>query len=144
MNEYLVEVTPGRELVYRTPLALRAAMRSGEITAESRIYHRAASRWVSITEHPEYRKFLAERRPPDWLEPVPFERVARAPQQVEVPSRLRALKALLERAGVKVRARLARRNPPAKAPAGGRRATPPPNEEVSASPRDTRRWTFLP
>lgn len=141
MNEYLVEVTPGRELVYPTQLALRAAIHSGEITAESRIYHRAAARWISIVEHPEYRRFLAERRPPDWLEPVPFEPAE--PPPVQVPSGLRALKALLERAGVKVRARLARPSPPANPPAGEAR-NPPSGDEVSASPQESKRWTFLP
>jgi hypothetical protein len=71
--EYLVELTPGREVVYPNPGALRAALRSGEITGDSRIYHRAGSCWVSIMEHPEYRRVLAERRPPDWLEPIPYE-----------------------------------------------------------------------
>ena len=73
--EYLVELTPGREVVYETPLALRAALRSGEITGDSRIYHRRSGSWVSIMEHPEYRRLLAERRPPDWLEPIPYEPV---------------------------------------------------------------------
>jgi hypothetical protein len=61
VHGYLVEVTPGRELLYRTPWAFREAMRIGQITAESRIFHRASSRWISITEHPEYRKFVSER-----------------------------------------------------------------------------------
>jgi hypothetical protein len=73
--EYLVELTPGREVVYDTPLALRAALRSREITSDSRIYHRRSACWVSIMEHPEYRRLLAERRPPDWLEPIPYEPV---------------------------------------------------------------------
>lgn len=80
MSEYLVEVTPGRELLYRTPLALRAAIRSGEITADSRIFHRATSSWVAITEHPEYRKVQAELNPPSWLDPpLPPELVAPPP-----------------------------------------------------------------
>src|SRR5918999_1020246 len=98
MKEYLVEVAPGRERAYRTPLAFRAAMRSGEIPPDSRIYHRAASRWISITEHPEYRRFLAERRPPDWLEPIPFEPVEPSPASIEGRRALAAVKAALARA----------------------------------------------
>jgi hypothetical protein len=64
MSEYLVEVTPGRESLYRTPLSLRAAIRSGEITADSRIFHRATRTWISITEHPEYKRFRSEVNPP--------------------------------------------------------------------------------
>jgi hypothetical protein len=63
LHGYLVEVTPGRELLYRTPWAFREAIRIGQITAESRIFHRAKSQWISITEHPEYRKFMSEREP---------------------------------------------------------------------------------
>jgi hypothetical protein len=63
VHGYLVEVTPGRELLYRTPWAFREAMRIGQITAESRIFHRATSQWISITEHPEYRKFISARAP---------------------------------------------------------------------------------
>ena len=71
MREYLVEVTPGRELVYPTPDMLRAAMHGGIITADSRIFHRATSTWVSITEHPEYRRYRAEISSPPWFDPPP-------------------------------------------------------------------------
>ncbi len=77
MSQYLIEVKPGRELLYRTPLLLRAAIRTGEITADSRVFHRATSTWISITEHPEYRKIQAELHPPPWLDPpLPPESVA--------------------------------------------------------------------
>lgn len=81
MNQYLVEVTPGRELLYQTRLAFRAAMRSGEITADSRIFHRTTSTWVSITEHPEYRHFLTEAGPLPWFHPS-------ATTQSEIPLEL--------------------------------------------------------
>jgi hypothetical protein len=73
LHGYLVEVTPGRELLYRTPWAFREAMRIGQITAESRIFHRATSQWISITEHPEYRKFISARAPfsPPVINPGP-------------------------------------------------------------------------
>lgn len=108
MTEYLVEITPGREVVYRTHLALRTAMRSGEITPDSRIYHRAGSRWISITEHPEYRKFLTERRPPNWLEPIPFEPVAPPPPHERRRSRPGSVGAALRRARTSLRGWLAR------------------------------------
>lgn len=97
MSPYFVEVTPGRELLYRTPLALRVAIRSGEITADSRIFHRATSRWISITKHPEYRRFLAERTPPPWVDrppsaelvvPLPAESVVPPPAELVVPPRV--------------------------------------------------------
>jgi hypothetical protein len=68
MSDYLVEVSRGRELLYQTPSALRAAMRSGEISPDSRIFHRTSSTWVSITEHPEYRRFLTNTPPPAVLD----------------------------------------------------------------------------
>ena len=108
MSEYLVEVTPGRELLYRTPLALRGAMRSGEINPDSRIYHRAAARWISIVEHPEYRKFLAERRPPDWLEPIPFEPARPEPEPARTRRHRVDLGARVRRVRDRLRAWLAR------------------------------------
>jgi hypothetical protein len=72
MSDYLVEVSRGRELLYQTPLALRAAMRSGEISPDSRIFHRTSSTWVSITKHPESRRFLTDAHPPAKLDlPTP-------------------------------------------------------------------------
>jgi hypothetical protein len=76
MREYLVEVTSGRELLYRTSVALRAAMRSGENSPDSRIFHRTASTWVPITEHPEYRRFLTDGHRPAGLDPPAVERAA--------------------------------------------------------------------
>lgn len=70
MHEYRVEVTPGRELVYPTRDTLRAAMHRGIITSDSRIFHRAASTWVCITEHPEYRRYQAEISS-SWFGPSP-------------------------------------------------------------------------
>jgi hypothetical protein len=139
MTEYLVEVTQGREEVYPTILALRAALRSGEITAESRVYHRAAARWISITEHPEYRKYLAERRPADWLKPIPFDTA----EQLEprwAPHGLRSLVTKLEQAGATVRGWFARRGPARGAP----RSLPTPDEESGHTPPPNKSWTFLP
>ena len=145
MSEYLVEVSPGFEVVYRSPLALRAAMRTGEITSESRVYHRTAARWIPITAHPEYRKFLAERRPAGWLEPIPFEATT-APPAEELPGKLSALKAMLERAGVKVRARFSRRAASTEATQQSSPAkdAKPDGSNGEGSPLDHRHWTYLP
>jgi hypothetical protein len=64
---YLVELRPGKEELYRTGDDLAAAIRSGEVDGHSRIYHRATSKWISITLHPQYKAIIAEKpaRPAD-------------------------------------------------------------------------------
>jgi hypothetical protein len=64
---YLVEISSGREQLYQSAEALAAAIHSGVIKPDSRIFHRASSSWVSITFHPEYRKAMAARA----AEPLP-------------------------------------------------------------------------
>ena len=58
---YLVELRPGKEELYRTGDDLAAAIRSGEVDGHSRIYHRATSKWISITLHPQYKAIVAEK-----------------------------------------------------------------------------------
>ena len=57
---YLVELRPGKEELYRTGDELAAAIRSGDVDMHSRIYHRATSKWISVTLHPQY-KAIVER-----------------------------------------------------------------------------------
>lgn len=66
---YIVELRPGKEELYRTVDELSAAIRRGDVTWQSRIYHLAALRWISITLHPHFRKIAGERRaaPPERL-----------------------------------------------------------------------------
>jgi hypothetical protein len=66
---YIVELRPGKEELYRTVDELTAAIRRGDVTWQSRIYHQAALRWISITLHPHFRKIAGERRadPPQRL-----------------------------------------------------------------------------
>lgn len=64
---YLVEITAGREKLYPSVAALASAIRRGDVGPHSRIFHRASSRWLSITVHPEYRKVAAEKA----REPLP-------------------------------------------------------------------------
>jgi hypothetical protein len=70
---YLVELRPGKEELYRTGDELAAAIRSGEVDGHSRIYHRATSKWISITLHPQYKAIVTQKpaRPPadasDWV-----------------------------------------------------------------------------
>lgn len=64
---YLVEIEAGREELYNSVDALASAIHNGEIGAQSRIYHRASSTWVSIMVHPEYKKAQAVRA----SEPLP-------------------------------------------------------------------------
>lgn len=58
---YLVELRPGKEELYRTGDELAAAIRSGDVDMHSRIYHRATSKWISVTLHPQYKAIAAER-----------------------------------------------------------------------------------
>ena len=58
---YLVELRPGKEELYRTGDELAAAIRSGDVDMHSRIYHRATSKWISVTLHPQYKAIVAER-----------------------------------------------------------------------------------
>lgn len=58
---YLVELRPGKEELYRSGDELAAAIRNGDVDGHSRIYHRATSKWISITLHPQYKAIVAER-----------------------------------------------------------------------------------
>lgn len=58
---YLVELRPGKEELYRTGDELAAAIRSGDVDMHSRIYHRATSKWISVTLHPQYKAIVDER-----------------------------------------------------------------------------------
>jgi hypothetical protein len=60
---YLVELRPGKEELYRTGDELAAAIRSGDVDMHSRIYHRATSKWISVTLHPQYKAIVAEQHP---------------------------------------------------------------------------------
>jgi hypothetical protein len=61
---YLVELRPGKEELYRSGDELAAAIRTGDVDGHSRIYHRATSKWISITLHPQYKAIVAERPVP--------------------------------------------------------------------------------
>ena len=67
---YLVELRPGKEELYRTGDELAAAIRSGEVDMHSRIYHRATSKWISVTLHPQYKAIVAERPAGPQLPPL--------------------------------------------------------------------------
>jgi hypothetical protein len=58
---YLVELRPGKEELYRSGDELAAAIRSGDVDMHSRVYHRATSKWISVTLHPQYKAIVAER-----------------------------------------------------------------------------------
>jgi hypothetical protein len=58
---YLVELRPGKEELYRTGDELAAAIRAGDVDMHSRIYHRATSKWISVTLHPQYKAIVSER-----------------------------------------------------------------------------------
>jgi hypothetical protein len=60
---YLVELRPGREELFTTGDELEAAIRGGDVTIQSRIFHRAKATWISIMFHPRYRAIEAERSP---------------------------------------------------------------------------------
>ncbi len=58
---YLVELRPGKEELYRNGDELAAAIRNGDVDVHSRIYHRATSKWISITLHPQYKAIVAQK-----------------------------------------------------------------------------------
>ena len=64
---YLVELRPGKEELYRSGDDLAAAIRRGDVDAHSRIYHRAPSKWISVTLHPHFKAIVAEKS----AEPLP-------------------------------------------------------------------------
>lgn len=162
MSGFLVEVRPGREVLYKTAWALRDAMRAGVISGDSRIFHRATSTWISITQHPEYRRFLLNHEPPAWMD-VPEEPSEEVPETAEEPRGLArvsykfsvgfaALKRALEAARAKREARAAA-SPPTKTPTPaprGRgepepRQEPPPASPAPPPPSSRRdRWTYFP
>ncbi|MBA3318031.1 MAG: hypothetical protein H0T50_08080 [Gemmatimonadales bacterium] len=61
---FLVEIEAGREALYDSLHAFVAAIRRGEVTPRSRIFHRVSSSWISITLHPEFKKAIAGRGEP--------------------------------------------------------------------------------
>jgi hypothetical protein len=67
---YLVELRPGKEELYRSGDELAAAIRSGDVDQHSRIYHRATSKWISVTLHPAYKAIVSEHRPAAPLPPL--------------------------------------------------------------------------
>jgi hypothetical protein len=73
---YLVELRPGKEELYRTGEELAAAIRSGDVDVHSRIYHRATSKWISVTLHPHYKAIAAEREPAAHATPTGDQRQA--------------------------------------------------------------------
>jgi hypothetical protein len=64
---YLVELRPGKEELYRSGDELAAAIRRGDVDGHSRIYHRATSKWISVTLHPHFKAIVAEKT----AEPLP-------------------------------------------------------------------------
>ncbi len=64
---YLVELRPGKEELYRSGDELAAAIRRGDVDVHSRIYHRATSKWISVTLHPQFKAIIAEKA----AEPLP-------------------------------------------------------------------------
>src|SRR5687767_3968777 len=64
---YLVELRPGKEELYRSGDELAAAIRRGDVDVHSRIYHRATSKWISVTLHPQFKAIVAEKT----TEPLP-------------------------------------------------------------------------
>jgi hypothetical protein len=58
---FLVELGSGKDTVFPSAQALSAAIRRGDLDADTRIYHRSSCQWLPITVHPEFRRLLAER-----------------------------------------------------------------------------------
>jgi hypothetical protein len=56
---YLVELSPGMEMIYGSLSEFTDAVRRGEVTPDARVFHRARSQWLPVTEHPKYREVIA-------------------------------------------------------------------------------------
>jgi hypothetical protein len=69
---YLVELRPGKEELYRTGDELAAAIRSGDVDTHSRIYHRATSKWISVTLHPQFKAIAATKASEPAPPPAPL------------------------------------------------------------------------
>jgi hypothetical protein len=150
MSQYLVEVTPGRELVYETQLALRAAIRSGQISADSRIFHRATASWISITKHPEYRRVQAELTPRSGTgTPLPLGLVVPPPvprKRGFIPSLTQRVLALASSGWTSIWKQLDSRSTktPPKPASPGQPSQPAQQVEPRSSNPTDRHWTYLP
>jgi hypothetical protein len=53
---YLIELRPGTEQLFRSSEDLVAAIRSGEVASQARIFHRATTKWIPVALHPLYKR----------------------------------------------------------------------------------------
>jgi len=125
---YLVELISGKETIYRSLDEFTDAIRRGEVTAQSRIYHRAASTWIPVTFHPQFRKVSAEQSA-SFAEPLPprdwtFLRTDLAPSAREVAPSEEVV-------------------PPGEAARQEAAATPGRQAAVSPSPVKARNWRTM-
>jgi len=84
---YLVELRPGKEELYRSVDELAAAIRCGDVDVHSRIFHRATSKWISITLHPQF-KAIAAAKENEPLPPMPRKQwtfLTSAAEELESP-----------------------------------------------------------
>lgn len=94
---YLVELTSGKEAIYRSLDEFGDAIRRGEVTAQSRIYHRAASTWISVTFHPQFRRVSGEQadraeqadQRDQFAQPLPLRDWTFLPRDLSTPGAVR-------------------------------------------------------
>jgi hypothetical protein len=56
---YRIELRPGQEASYQSFDEFAAAVQSGTVSADARVWHGASSKWLPITVHPHYKRALA-------------------------------------------------------------------------------------
>ncbi|HET7603455.1 MAG TPA: hypothetical protein VFK36_10600 [Gemmatimonadales bacterium] len=55
---YRIELRPGQEASYQSFDEFAAAVQSGAVSADARVWHGASSKWLPITVHPHYKRAL--------------------------------------------------------------------------------------
>ena len=96
---YRIELRPGQEASYQSFDEFAAAVQSGAVSADARVWHGASSKWLPITVHPHYKRALAApAKPAPTPAPAPLASapvvpapvaaapVAPAPQPLEAPA----------------------------------------------------------
>ncbi|HET8762380.1 MAG TPA: hypothetical protein VFM12_03140, partial [Gemmatimonadales bacterium] len=80
---YRIELRPGQEANYQSFDEFAAAVQSGAVSADARVWHGASSKWLPITVHPHYKRaHAAPAKPAPAPAPTPAAAAPAAPAPV--------------------------------------------------------------